>query len=127
MKKDTIKFLNTFKNIILIKKESFAIKVSVQAISIVKAFYLNGLIQSFYISKSTSILRVFLRHTVFGNLFSDMKIFSTATKKLILSYTDICKINTKKKVLFLSTNVGLLTLSCCKKLKKGGKLYLSFF
>jgi hypothetical protein len=74
-KKDTIKFLNTFKNIILIKKEPFAIKVSVQAISIVKAFYLNRLIQSFYISKNASILRVFLQHTVLEIYFQIRKFF----------------------------------------------------
>jgi ribosomal protein S8 len=127
MKRNTLKFLNLLKNSTSIKKESFDIKISTQIIPLIKAFYSAGLIQSFYLSKKIGAIRVFLRYTVFGNPFSNMKIFSTATKKLFLNYLDICRINTKRKLFLFSTNTGFLTTFFCTRYKKGGKLYLSFF
>jgi ribosomal protein S8 len=127
MKKSTIRFLAALKNATLIKKESLTVKASIQVISLASAFYSKGLIQSFYISKEMKVVRVFLRYTIFGNPFSNMKIFSTATKDFTYSHHEICRVTLKRKMLLFSTSVGILNMFECKKLKKGGKLYLSFF
>jgi ribosomal protein S8 len=127
MKKSTIEFLTALKNATLIKKESFAIKVNRQIISLLNTFYSIGLIQSFYIFKDSRIIQIFLRYTIFGNPFSNMKIFSTATKSFTYTFSSICRITSKRRLFLFSTNNGLLTILACKKLKKGGKLYLSFF
>jgi ribosomal protein S8 len=122
MNKTLINFLINLKNSSLIGTEIVSVShtKSIEALSIL--FYKLGMIQSFNINKSTNSVVLNLRYFYGKNSFRNLKILSSPSKAIYLTYFDLCKIAKKKDILVLSTSLGYLTGSECKKLKIGGKV-----
>ena len=117
---NSVNLLINLKNYSLLKKESLLIKYTNESFSIIKILYTEGFIQSFKLKKKNSIvyISIVLRQFYNKSIFNDLKLISNSQ---FLSTKDIYKISDKKKILFISTNKGILSLSACKKYKIGGR------
>ena len=125
----TIKFLIQLKNAAIARKEQVIAPFNKFSFEIVKCLYKEGFVQSFEIVKSSSFhvdkkleIKIILRFFYNKCLLSTLKVLSTPAQIRYFTLKDICKISSKKLVLFLSTNKGILTSLTCKKEKVGGTL-----
>jgi small subunit ribosomal protein S8 len=113
-----INFLIRLKNASFSKKEYINVQYSEHMLQIIKSLYEEGFIQSFKITDKTVyvVLRYFFNKPILKNI----KLVSTPSRARYLNFKSLTKLSTKKFVLYLSTDKGILTLSQCKKLKVGG-------
>lgn len=122
MNSTQIKFLIQLKNAYSIKNQTVLVEKNQTIEKLIPLLYSEGLIQSYSFLKKENLIIIFLRYFVAIPAFKNLKIFSTPSKKVVLQYKDICKINDKQKIFFVSTNKGILGLSECKKNHIGGLL-----
>ena len=117
----TIKFLIQLKNASILRKEKVALPFSNFSFELVKSLYKEGLIQSFNIDESKTII-VNLRFFYNKALLNEIKILSTPSLTRYFTLKDVCRLSTRKSIVFVSTNKGILTHLACKKEKVGGTL-----
>jgi small subunit ribosomal protein S8 len=123
-----IKLLSKLKNASFSRQESMFVGYSQLSLEIVKLLYREGFIQSFFVLKDESklndklVINITLRYLNNKPIFKTLKIISTPSSSKYLNIKDLSKISSKKMVLFLSTNKGLLTGLESKMHKTGGKL-----
>lgn len=113
-----INFLISLKNASFSKKEELNVPYSEHILQIIKNLYNDGFIQSFKIMDNS--VYITLRYFFNKSILKGLKLVSTPSKSRYLSFKALTKLSTKKFVLYVSTNKGILTLSQCKKLKIGG-------
>jgi small subunit ribosomal protein S8 len=120
----TIEFLIKLKNATLVRKEKIITPFNRLSLELIKCLYKEGFVQSFHIEKQSNEqkITVFLRFFYNKGLLKDLKIISTPSFIRHLTLQDICKLNTRKSVMFFSTSKGILTTLDCKKRQLGGSL-----
>lgn len=122
----TINFLNRIKNASLSNNEVVSITYNEFVLNLLSSLYKEGFIQSFSVVKDPlgkKQIDVSLRYYYNKSSLKNLQIVSTPSKVKFLDYNSLTKICVKKNVLFLSTNLGLLTALECKKKKIGGILF----
>jgi ribosomal protein S8 len=123
----TIKFLIKLKNAALARKEIVFTSYNKLSFELVKCLYKEGFIQSFELKEIFTsnfekkyeikiVLRFFYNKCVLKNI----KILSKPSLTKHFSLKDLSKISTKKLVMFISTDKGILTSLDCKKYNLGG-------
>jgi small subunit ribosomal protein S8 len=117
----TIKFLIQLKNASILRKEKVILPFSNFSFELVKSLYKEGLIQSFHIYDSKSIT-VNLRFFYNKALLNSIKILSTPSLTRYFTLKDVCRLSTRKSIVFVSTDKGIFTHLTCKKEKVGGIL-----
>ena len=115
----TIKFLIKLKNAALARKEIVITPYNKLSFELVKSLYKEGFIQSFELDKNNQI-KIILRFFYNKSILKNLKIISTPSLTKYFTLKDLCKISTKKLVMFISTNKGILTSFDCKKHGLGG-------
>jgi len=122
MNSTQIRFLIQLKNAYAIKNQIVLVEKNKTIEELIPLLYAEGLIQSFSVLSEKKSIQIFLRYFATTPVFKHLKIFSTPSKKVTLQYKDLCKINDKQKIFFVSTNGGILSISDCKKRRIGGLL-----
>jgi ribosomal protein S8 len=123
MKTTTINFLTAIKIAAYAGKETVSVRITRDILEISVFFYKMGVLQSFFIPETNKGYIVVTLRYFFGiNSFANLKMMSTPSKKIYLSYSSICSIPKKGQTLILATDIGYLTCTECKQFKKGGKL-----
>ena len=124
MKITLIHLLLALKNASDLKKEKIICSYNKSFISLLKCLYKEGFISYFKVSNDDGAkLKI-----IIGLKYSYGKVLSISTLKFLsvpsnlyyLTYKEICKISDKKIILFISTNLGIITQIQCKKYKIGG-------
>jgi ribosomal protein S8 len=95
-------------------------------LSLLSALYKEGFIQSFSVTTNTFLkkeINIFLRYYYNKSPIKSLKIISTPSRIKYLNYNALTKLSLKKNILFLSTSLGVLTASECRKRKIGGTLF----
>lgn len=118
-------FLIKFKAASLLKKEFFFTKINNALLKFLCIFYKYHYIQSFKINKKRGVCLIKLKFYSSLNFLKNLKIISTSSKVCYITYLSLSKILSKNFFLLISTDLGVLTLSNCKKQKSGGKILLS--
>jgi ribosomal protein S8 len=119
--------LTAIRNLIQIKNASLQHKDQIDMVfnkytlELIKVLYHNGFIKSYTITKELKILIV-LNQLYRISPTSTLKIISTPTKKLYITYRNICKIKSNKTLFCFSTTKGLMTIDNCKRHHIGGVL-----
>ena len=124
MKLTLINLLLIIKNASDLKKEKVTCSYNKSFISLLKCLYREGFISYFkiaYDNQNKVKIVIGLQYS-YGTVLtlSTLKFLSVPSQLIYLTYKEICKISDKKVVLFLSTNLGILTQIQCKKQKVGG-------
>ena len=126
MNTQTINFLNKIKNASLSNNETISVPYNKFVINLLTVLYKEGFIQSFNVYKDINHetkVNILLRYYYNKSSIKNLKIISSPSKVKYLDYNSLTKLSTKKNVLFLSTNLGILTALDCKKKKIGGVLF----
>jgi len=122
----TIKFLNTIKNASLSNNETVCVPYNKFILNLLTVLYREGFVQSFKVYKSDCSekkIDIILRYYYNKSSLKSLKIVSSPSKVKFLDYSSLTKISIKKNILFLSTNLGIMTALDCKKKKIGGILF----
>ena len=123
----TIKNLNKLKNASLTKNESVSLEYNFLILNIIQQLYKEGFIQSFKIKRDfimdKKTILVNLRYYFNKSILNKLKILSSGSKIKALDFKSVSRLNSKKEVIFLSTNQGILTHLECKHHKLGGILF----
>jgi ribosomal protein S8 len=122
MNKNLVEFLIKLKNASQLKKETVYIQYNTFQIEVLKKLYEEGVVQSFFLKDSSSILVVNLRFFLNKPTMGGIKLLSTPSLKNTLSFIDISKINSVKYTIILTTNLGIKTLDECKIARVGGQM-----
>ena len=126
MNTNFIKLLLALRNASLSKKENLIVEHSAIREKIVKLLYNEGFIQSFIFQTNPSTKRDFilitLRYSFDKSPLKFLKLLSKPSHTKYMKLADLCNIPDRKFIIFLSTTLGFLTSSDCKKSKIGGKL-----
>jgi len=123
-----INFLLKLKNASLSKQESVSTPYNKLYLDVVRLFYKEGFIQSFFVKKIVSrlnnkfVIFIVLKYINNKSIFQNLRVISIPSRINYLNIKDLSKISNKKLVLFLSTSKGLLTGLGSKKYNIGGKL-----
>lgn len=126
MNSTIINKITALKTASLSKKQKLLLKCDTIILSIIKTLYKEGVVSTFYESKTNNTITVFLKYSAEGRgLLDSLKIISKPSFSKSLTYLEICDILEKTKILIFSTNFGILNLSDCKKKKIGGQLFFS--
>lgn len=127
----TIHFLTQLKNASSLNKEIVKVDCNKFIINILKLLYEEGFILGFKINKKanfyneTSEAIVYLRYMHNKPILKNLKIISSPSLQRVVRLKELCRIIAKKKFFLFSTNLGLLTLTECKKNHVGGVLLFS--
>ena len=127
MRLSIIKALVSIKNGCRLNKRTINLKFNKKYLNLLTILYKEGFIQSFFINSSKLSTTIYLRFFQNKNILSNLKFISTPSRQKFISYFNLCRINTKKIFVLLTTNKGLLTLPECKKQKIGGKILFLIF
>ena len=124
MNKTLINFLITIKNASNLKKELLKFYFNKKFILLAKILYKEGLIQDFWLEKTTQLsLVIALKYHYNISNYKTLKIVSKPSKSLFFSYKDIFKLYEKHTLYIFSTSLGYLTSLECKQKKIGGILF----
>jgi ribosomal protein S8 len=86
-----------------------------------KILFLEGFISRIVFINSQNKIKIYLKYNSDGaSTFKEIKILSSSSKNLYLSYKQLTKLTHGLGVFFISTNKGLLSHHSCLKLKIGG-------
>lgn len=124
----TIDFLTQIKNASIHRKELVKSETNYFTTAILQSLYTEGYILSFRLKKKknfhneTSNAIVSIRYSYGKPLFNDLKITSSPSFKKIVSYNNLCRIVGKKTLFLFTTDAGLLNLTECQRLRRGGML-----
>jgi len=123
----TIKFLIKLKNAALARKEIVFTPYNKLSFELVKCLYKEGFIQSFELKEIFTSnfeknyeIKIILRFFYNKCILKNIKILSKPSLTKHFSLKDLSKISTKKLVMFISTDKGILTSLDCKKYNLGG-------
>jgi small subunit ribosomal protein S8 len=123
----TIKFLIKLKNAALARKEIVFTSYNKLSFELVKCLYKEGFIQSFELkeiftsnSEKKYEIKIVLRFFYNKCVLKNIKILSKPSLTKHFSLKDLSKISSKKLVMFISTDKGILTSLDCKKYNLGG-------
>ena len=113
------------KNIAQIRKEFSIVKYYNIFNLILSVLYNEGYIQSYKLLKKekTFYLLILFRNNYNNSLFEKLKIIFKKNKQYKINNYKLSNLQTKNLNLFLSTNLGILSLIQCKKYKIGGKAF----
>jgi ribosomal protein S8 len=125
MNTSLINLLLQLKNAALVHKESIQVNYNTKFLKILEVLYKESLIQSFKINFIKTKITITFRYFFNLNSLDNLKIFSTPSRQIFLSFESIIKLSDRNKVFFFSTNNGIQTHTECKKANKGGKLLFS--
>jgi ribosomal protein S8 len=125
-----ISFLSSLKNSSLVLKKNYLqINYTKRILVCVELLYKEGFILSYYVKQSSDDNRsyIFLKLRIVDGIVttSALQTISKAKGLVYYKYSDLCRLNTKKKEFFVFTSKGLITLSECKKFRTGGMLAFS--
>ena len=82
----------------------------------------EGLILGYKILESNpKKLKVYLKYTKNSSVINKIKIVSKPSYRIYYSLKQLWKIDSSKNFLIISTNLGLQSITNCKKLKVGGE------
>lgn len=123
MNKKLINFLISLKNNSLLKKEFVLCNYSFTIKKICALLYKEGLIQSYTINQNK--IKVFLRYSYDKPILKDLSLISKPSNHRSLSFVALSRLSTKRKVFFLSTDLGFFTSLECRKYNKGGVVLFS--
>lgn len=121
MNTETIKVLSHLKNNSLANKKSATINTNKLTNQIISLLYKEGYILSFKrvnSNKISIILKKWTRLPILKNL----KICSSPSKTIFVSFKQISHLNTNKNLYLFSTSKGIMTGNECKASKVGGIL-----
>ena len=125
----TIRLLNSIKNASMTNTELVCVNSNKLVQSVIKILYREGLILSFkvrrkknYINNTSEVL-VYLRYFYNKSVLTRLRIISSPSRKIHISYKNLTRICCKNRVFIFSTIKGLLTLDECKKNRVGGILF----
>lgn len=116
-----IRNLIKLKNASLHNQDQINITFNKYTLELIKILYKNGFIKSYKIIKQLEI-SIILNQLYGISPTSTLKIISTPTKKLYVTYKNICKIKNIKTLFCFSTTKGLMTIDSCKHHRIGGVL-----
>lgn len=118
-----INLLIQLKNASLVKKESIMLPYSKQSLHFIKLLYTLHAVQAFYFNTFLNKLVVLFKCYLNKLLFENLQFISTPSNDKFVSVKDISRLQVQPKTSFIiSTDLGLITESSCKKLNKGGKV-----
>ena len=115
------KFWIQLKNNSISEKSCFKIKNSTKLLPLVQILYSEGYIKSFFKTKNNEFLIIYINKSFLNSL----KLWGITSKKKSLTYKQISALSTKNKFYIISTSKGYKNIQDCKKLKIGGRLYIS--
>lgn len=112
------------KNITKIKKKTILISYSRTIIRFLNSLYNEGLILSYKIISINNLnkIKIYFRYFFDYSNIENLKIISTPSKSIFLSYRDLCRIKEGRNIFFLSTQKGIMTSLKAKQNGIGGKL-----
>ena len=116
-----IRNLIKLKNASLQNQNQITITFNKYTLELIKILYKNGFIKSYTILKQLQI-SITLNQLYRTSPTSTLRIISTPTQKLYITYRDICKIKNIKTLFCFSTTKGLMTIDDCKRHHIGGVL-----
>jgi ribosomal protein S8 len=116
-----IRNLIKLKNASLQNQNQITITFNNYTLELIKILYKNGFIKSYTILKQLQI-SITLNQLYRTSPTSTLRIISTPTKKLYITYRDICKVKNIKTLFCFSTTKGLMTIDDCKRHHIGGVL-----
>lgn len=124
----TIRLLNSIKNASITNTEFVCVNSNKLVQSVIRIMYREGLILSYKVRRkenyfnNTSEVLIYLRYYYNKSILKRLKIISSPSRKIHISYKNITRISCKNRVFIFTTTKGLLTLDECKKKKVGGIL-----
>nr|YP_010377326.1 ribosomal protein S8 [Helicotheca tamesis]QYB23013.1 ribosomal protein S8 [Helicotheca tamesis] len=114
--------LSNIKNAQLSKKKIMFQKKSNLCLKILNILWDEGFILGYKICKSNPvILKIFLKYTNKIPAINSLMLLTKPGSKVYYSSKQIWKVNLTNGLVIVSTNMGFLTISECKKLKIGGE------
>ena len=124
MRKKIIYILIMLKNITKIKKKTILISYSRTIIRFLNSLYNEGLILSYKIININNLnkIKIYFRYFFDYSNIENLKIISTPSTSIFLSYRDLCRIKEGRNIFFLSTQKGVMTSLKAKQNGIGGKL-----
>ena len=122
MSTQLINLLSAVKQYSLDKREYMITLFSDQKAKLIEKLYSEGFLQSFFLVTLNNkvYIKIILRYFFNKSILSNLKIISTSSRVLSLTYSQLIKISERRFIFFIKTNMGLLTLNECKKQKLGG-------
>lgn len=124
----TIRLLNSIKNASMANADLVCVNSNKLVQSVIKILYREGLILSFKVRRkenyvnNTSEVLVYLKYFFEKSNLTRLKIISTPSRKIHISYKNMTRISCKGRVVIFSTTKGLLTLDECRRHRVGGIL-----
>jgi small subunit ribosomal protein S8 len=124
----TIRLLNSIKNASMTNTDLVCVNSNKLVQSVIKILYREGLILSFKVRRkenylnNTSEVLVYLKYHFEKSNLTRLKIISSPSRKIHISYKNMTRISCKGRVVIFSTTKGLLTLDECRKHRVGGIL-----
>jgi len=124
----TIRLLNSIKNASMTNTDLVCVNSNKLVQSVIKILYREGLILSFKVRRkenylnNTSEVLVYLKYYFEKSNLTRLKIISSPSRKIHMSYKNMTRISCKGRVVIFSTIKGLLTLDECRKHRVGGIL-----
>jgi len=124
----TIRLLNSIKNASMTNTDLVCVNSNKLVQSVIKILYREGLILSFKVRRkenylnNTSEVLVYLKYYYEKSNLTRLKIISSPSRKIHMSYKNMTRISCKGRVVIFSTIKGLLTLDECRKHRVGGVL-----
>lgn len=124
----TIRLLNSIKNASMTNTDLVCVNSNKLVQSVIKILYREGLILSFKVRRkenylnNTSEVLVYLKYYFEKSNLTRLKIISSPSRKIHISYKNMTRISCKGRVVIFSTTKGLLTLDECRKHRVGGIL-----
>ncbi len=122
MSKTTKNLLLSLKNCSTVKLNEFYCVYSNRNIDLLMNLYSYGFIQSFIFLRKSNMIKVILRYVNNKPIFKDLKFLSTGSKLKNVTSKELAYLFNKRFVLFLSTDLGVLSIYDCKKYSVGGKI-----
>lgn len=121
MNVQTIRVLNKLKNSSLVHQKCISAPINKLTRRIISLLYKEGYILS-YKRRDDKDMKIELKRYTRIPIFKNLKLCSSPSKAVFLSFKQIIHLNTKKNLYILSTNKGIMTGNSCKALKLGGVL-----
>jgi ribosomal protein S8 len=117
--------ISSLKNGFSAKKAFIRVNTNSHTLSILRVLYREGYILSYKKSLNRNYAFVYLRYHFNVSVWKSAFIFSKSSNQVFLRYSDLCRIESRRRSVFVSTNRGVLSLSDCKKYRLGGTLLFS--
>tara|TARA_B100000780_G_scaffold44609_1_gene27763 strand:- start:28882 stop:29268 length:387 start_codon:yes stop_codon:yes gene_type:complete len=126
MTKSMINLFILLKNAAYFQQRTTQIFFNQIFIKLLKILYQEGLILSYKVTQKNSKtnITIYLRYLYQTALLKELKILSTNTRPVFISYKELCFIDDINAFFLLATTKGFLSNIQCKTAKIGGKLLI---